>query len=100
MLCMMRLGADREAVTSLFAQLQQAQHAIMTAHGLSEPKYGGTLRKGKPPIQGVMQGNGMGPIIWLAVSVILIGIMHSMDFGAVFLAAITAPNPDVRFHLR
>ena len=91
MLCMMRLGADKSAVTSLFGQLQQAQHAIMTAHGLSEPKYGGSLRstQGLPPIQGVMQGNGMGPIIWLAISAVLLGIMHSQGFATLFWGALT-----------
>ena len=37
-----------------------------------------------------MQGNGMGPIIWLAVSVLLIGVMHSPGFGATFYAALSA----------
>eukprot|EP00957_Ditylum_brightwellii_P210769 15365367-Ditylum_brightwellii.AAC.1 len=78
MLAMLRMGADKNAMTSLFGQLQQADHYVMTGYGLSEFSYG------------VMQGNGMGPIIWLAISVVLIQIMSSMGFGALFLAAITA----------
>ena len=92
MLSMLRLGADKKALQSLFGQLQQAEHSIMTGFGLSDLKYGGheRARRGLLPLQGVMQGNGMGPIIWLAISVVLIGIMHSMGFGAVFWAAISA----------
>ena len=51
---------------------------------------GKRTEQGLLPMQGVMQGNGMGPIIWLAISVVLIQIMSSMGFGALFLAAITA----------
>jgi hypothetical protein len=31
-----------------------------------------------------MQGNGMGPIIWLVISMVLIFIMHQMGLVAVF----------------
>ena len=63
----------------------------MTGLGLSSTTYGGYKRKeaGKPPLQGVMQGNGMGPIIWLAISVLLISTMHSLGFANTFWSAMT-----------
>jgi hypothetical protein len=36
MLSMMRLGADKLVLMSLFKQLQQAEHYIMTAQGIAE----------------------------------------------------------------
>ena len=91
MLSMLRLGADLNTLQSLFGQLQNANHYIMTGLGLSETTYGGDKRKqaGKLPLQGVMQGNGMGPIIWLAISVLLISTMHSLGFATVFWSAMT-----------
>jgi hypothetical protein len=38
----------------------------------------------------VLQGNGMGPIIWLAMSMLLIGIMHQMGFVATFTSAMSS----------
>ena len=65
MLSMLRLGADRNAITSLFKQLQQAEHFVTTAHDMADRAYGGKKRQqeGKLPFQGVLQGNGMGPCI-------------------------------------
>jgi hypothetical protein len=37
----------------------------------------------------VLQGNGMGPIIWLAMSMLLTGIMHQMGFIATFTSAMS-----------
>jgi hypothetical protein len=42
------------------------------------------------PFQGVMQGNGMRPIIWLAISMVLIFIMHQMGMVAMFTLAMSA----------
>ena len=58
MLSMMRLGADKLVLMSLFKQLQQAEHYIMTAQGIEEQFYGGKRRteQGLLPFQGVMQG--------------------------------------------
>jgi hypothetical protein len=92
MLSMMRFGANREAINPLFQQLQQADHHIVTAHGISESPCGGKKRAqaGLLPFQGVLQGNGMGPIIWLAMSMLLIEIMHQMGFIATFTSAMSS----------
>ena len=85
-------GANRQAMNSLFQQLQQADHHIVTAYGISESTYGGKKRTqaGLLPLQGVLQGNGMGPIIWLAMSMLLIGIMHQMGLVATFTSAMSS----------
>jgi hypothetical protein len=92
MLSMTRLGANRQAMNSLFQQLQQANHHIVTAHGISESPYGGQKRTqaGLLPFQGVPQRNGMGPITWLAMSMLLIGIMHQIGFVATFTSAMSS----------
>ena len=92
MLSMMRLGADKLVLTSLFKQLQQAEHYIMTAQGIAEQFYGGKRRteQGLLPFRGVMQGNGMGPIMGLAISMVLIFIMHQMGLVAVFTSSMSA----------
>lgn len=46
-LCMLSRGGDLKALQSLFATLQNGEHAIMTGYGVSESMYGGTLKKPK-----------------------------------------------------
>jgi hypothetical protein len=45
---------------------------------------------GLHPYQGALQGNGMGPVIWFAISVLLITIMDAQGYNATFKAAILA----------
>jgi hypothetical protein len=89
MLSMMRLGAHRQAMNSLFQQLQQADHHIVTAHGISESPYG-RKKWTQVGLLPVLQGNGMGPIIWLAMSMLLIRVMHQMGFVATFTSAMSS----------
>jgi hypothetical protein len=76
---------------SLFGQLQQGIHKTMTGYGISTTTHGATNRKmaGLLPYQGVLQGNGMGPVIWLAISVLLITIMDAQGHTSIFTAAIS-----------
>jgi hypothetical protein len=88
---MLRLGAGMAVLTSLFGQLQQGIHKTMTGYGISTTTHGATNRKaaGLLPYQGALQGNGMGPVIWLAISVLLITIMDSQGHTSIFTAAIS-----------
>ena len=90
MLSMMRLGANREAMNTLLQQLQQADHHIVTAHGISESPCGGKKRAqaGLLPFQQVRRGKGS--IIWLAMTMLLIGIMHQMGFIATFMSVMSS----------
>lgn len=47
------------------------------------------------PLQGVMQGNGAGPAIWVIVSSPVLGMLQSKDFGTFFKTTIT--GKEVRF---
>jgi hypothetical protein len=97
MLSMMRWGGNRQAMNTLFQQLQQADHHIVTAHGISESPCGGKKRTHADllPIQGVLQGNGMGPTIWLAMSMLLIGIMYQMGFITTFTSAVSSSKVEL-----
>jgi len=48
---------------------------LCTAHGNSSTFYGGSPSDGLP-FQGVCQGNGAGPTLWLATSIPLIEMLH------------------------
>ena len=91
MMCMVRLGACMTVLLSLFGQLQQGEFKTMTGLGTSSATYGGTSRSWRQllPMQGAMQGNGMGPVIWLAISVLLITIMNAEGYGVNFTAALS-----------
>ena len=91
-LALRRLGVPATATTSMFSVLQRAKHFVMTGFGLSTTYYGGLdrLAQGLLAIQGVMQGNGAGPMIWLAISTVLVACMKSQGYGAFFQAAVTS----------
>jgi len=86
-----RLGMSEEAIDSLIRALAEAEHYIMTGYGVSNTTYGGhhRRRRGLLPLQGIMQGNGMGPTFWVAISTVLIEIMRNQGFGAYFIGALT-----------
>ena len=73
-----RLGAPKEAVSSMFETIQLSRHKIGTAHGTSKTKYTG--RKNNP-LQGIGQGNGCGPTLWVAISTPIIAMMVGLGFG-------------------
>ena len=91
MLCMMSKGGDFNPLKSLFATLQNGVHTIMTGYGLSEETYGGKahMDEGNLPIQGVLQGNGMGPFIWAMVSSVLLQCMATAGHVAKLAGALS-----------
>ena len=86
-LALRRLGATKESTLEMMQTLQSASHKICTAYGDSTSTYGG--RDSYPPLQGVGQGNGAGPAIWVAISTVLLTIMRSKGFGLSILSAIS-----------
>ena len=86
-LAMRRLGATKESTLEMTKTLQQASHKICTAYGDSSNTYGGN--DSFPPLQGVGQGNGAGPAIWVAISTILLTIMRTKGFGFSILSAVS-----------
>ena len=86
-LALRRLGATKESTLEMTRTLQAASHKICTAYGDSTSKYGGHCNY--PPLQGVGQGNGAGPAIWVAISAVLLTIMRVKGFGFSVLSAIS-----------
>jgi hypothetical protein len=77
-LCLLWMGAAREAVSEMMLTILAALHFVITAFGESTTRcYRGTTH----PFQGVRQGNGAAPAIWVVISVVLLSIMSLARFG-------------------
>jgi hypothetical protein len=61
----------------MLGTLQQMQHYVKTAYGTSSTSYGCI----QIPLQGVLQGNGAGPAIWMLMSIPLIQMLRTQGFG-------------------
>jgi len=82
-----RLGTPPSVLCTIFSTIQLMKFFLHTAHGDSEDFYGGGTSL--LPFQGVCQGNGAGPAIWLAVSIVLLEMVHCHGHSAVFRAPIS-----------
>jgi hypothetical protein len=76
-ICMRRVGVSKQTCLMMFATLAQAKHYIRTNYGDSEKAYSCI----EIPFQGIYQGNGAGPGIWLLVSIPIINMIKSAGFG-------------------
>jgi len=65
-LALLWLGIPIGPISVMFGTIQQLYHFIWTAFGDSDCLFTGTTTH--TPLQGVGQGNGTGPQIWVAVS--------------------------------
>jgi hypothetical protein len=72
----------------MFSTLQNFEHTIRTAYGDSEDTYGRDMWV--IPMQGLYQGNGAGPLIWVVVSSPLLDIMREEGFGTFFKTSLSA----------
>jgi len=72
------LGVSPEIMSTIFFTIQFLKFYLCTAYGDSATFYGGGLSQHH--FQGVYQGNGTGPAIWLALSLCLIHMLH--QFGS------------------
>ena len=61
-ICMQRLGVPSDTCRLMFGTLQQVHHYVRTTYGDSASHYCGVQLQ---PLQGIGQGNGAGPAIWL-----------------------------------
>ena len=84
-LCMRRLGVSSDACHVMFGTIQQVEHYVSTAYGCSKDSY----QAMEFPLQGVLQGNGAGPAIWLVTSVPIINLLREQGFGFKSTNAIT-----------
>ena len=84
-------GIPHQPITAMFTVLQNAQHFVLTAFGKSKQSCGGRKRqlKNELPLMGVGQGNGAGPAAYAFLSAILIKVLASLGYGAVFTTALS-----------
>jgi hypothetical protein len=73
-------------IVSVFKTLQQAAHHVSAAFSVYSRTY---RNKRGIPLQGVGQGNGAGPAIWAAISLVLILAMAMNGHGFNILSALT-----------
>jgi hypothetical protein len=80
-----RHGMAIETITCLFLTIQMMKFFLRTAFGDSETFYSST---GPVPFQGICQGNGGGPTLFLCISIVLAKTLHDNGHVAVFVSAI------------
>jgi hypothetical protein len=77
-LSMLRLG---DQLASMLLTLQQSSCSISTAFGISRKNYG---HNRYIPLQGIGQGNSVGPAIWVVSSTAVITTMRTAGHGLLF----------------
>jgi len=68
------LSAASSILETIFTTIQNMKIFLQMAHGDSSTFYGGPSMEGLP-FQGVCQGNGTSPALWLATSILLIEML-------------------------
>jgi hypothetical protein len=76
-ICMRRVGVSAQTCLMMFGTLAKVQHYIRTTYGDSSTAYSCI----EIPFQGIYQGNGAGPGIWLLVSIPIINMLKTAGFG-------------------
>jgi hypothetical protein len=85
-LSMRRIGMLLAPLVSMFKVLQEVTYKIRTSYGDS------TKTCNSPrltPFQGVGQGNGAGPAIWVAISMVIIQMLYTAGFGLTLNSAVS-----------
>ena len=86
-LSMRRLGIPEPPIECMLKCIQKMDHFIRTNHGDSETSY--SSKNSFIPFQGVLQGNGASPAIWVAVSTPLLNMMRHANHGMQLTSAIS-----------
>jgi len=81
------LAASPECMVTMFQTLHLMKFFLHTAYGDSSTFYGGGLDY--LPFQGVCQGNGAGPAVWLALSICLVHMINTFGYSSTISSAIT-----------
>jgi hypothetical protein len=71
------MGVAKETCQMMFGTLAQVDHYVRTNFGDSTTAYACI----EIPFQGVYQGNGAGPGIWMLVSIPIINMLKAQGFG-------------------
>lgn len=86
-LAMQRLGLPPQPMKCMITTLQNMNHYIRTAFGDSDQTLQGSQQA--VPFQGILQGNGAGPTLWLAVSTPLFAMMKTAKHGIKYRTSIS-----------
>ena len=92
-IAMQRLGIPLQPITCMIITIQEMDHYIHTAYGDSSISMSGT-EEGDVPFQGILQGNGSGPVLWLAVSTPLINMMRHQGHGLQYRTPLSLEKDD------
>lgn len=86
-----RWGVPVEATMYMMLTIQFMLFFLRTSHGDSTSHYGGrSADTDSHPLQGICQGNGGGPAIFLGVCAPCIELLHKRGFAARFRSALSA----------
>jgi hypothetical protein len=86
--CMQRLGIEINPLRSMFYTIQQLEHCVRTAQGVSQLSFNASDVH-PIAIQGIGQGNGAGPQIWAAISTVVLNMLRTQQAGAIFESPIS-----------
>lgn len=92
-LSMKRLGIPTPPIECMLKCIQQMEHYIRTTHGDSDSYY--SSKYTRVPFQGVLQGNGAAPSIWVAVSTPLLNMMRTANHGLHITSAISKEKSNI-----
>lgn len=87
-ICCQRWGVPSRIMETMLKTIQGMKFFLRTGYGDSDKFYGG----GEHLFQGICQGNGAGPAVWLAISTVLVLILHEKTEGRPIRGAITAAS--------
>ena len=82
-LVLMSFGVASPIARALFKVLDKADHHMKTGFGISDRAYGNETI----PHQGIGQENGMGPTLWILISIKVIIMMLAKNHGIQLLSA-------------
>ena len=77
-MALQRLGMPEQPVTCMLVSIQDFEHHVRTAFGDSKSVL---VNEAGIPFQGLCQGNGASPTVWVAVSAPLLDMMRDADHG-------------------
>ena len=87
-LCCQAWGVPLPHIISMFSAIQRMQFSLRTAFGDSDDTFNS---EGLPhPFQGVLQGNGGGPAVWLAISAFLLKALYAQGCFSTISTPISA----------
>ena len=96
MLAFRRLGFPIPPVECMLRSIQEMKHYIRTTFGDSQTYF--SSQSNSIPFQGILQGNGAAPTIWVLISTPLLNMLRSANNGAHLQSSISKePNHVVGF---